>query len=126
MANAVFIIKPAGDGGRMFNLVSAEGQNLATSQIYTTVDACYGGIKSVSVNSGAPIEDQTLKKFKTLPYPKYEVYLDKSGEAYRFRLRAKNGMNVLASPAYKTKKACLAGIERIRENAYAKIIEADK
>lgn len=126
MANAVFIIKPAGDGGRMFNLVSVEGQNLATSQIYTTVDACYNGIKSVSVNSGAPIEDQTLKRFKTLPYPKYEVYLDKSGEAYRFRLRAKNGMNVLASPAYKTKKACLAGIERIRENAYAKIIETDK
>lgn len=125
-ANAVFIIKPAGNNGRMFNLVAADGQNLATSQIYTTADACYSGIKSVSVNSGAQTEDQTVKGFTSLPYPKYELYLDKSGEAYRFRLRAKNGMNILASPAYKTKKDCLAGIERIRENAYAKIIESDK
>jgi uncharacterized protein YegP (UPF0339 family) len=47
---------------------------------------------------------------------KFEVYQDKSGE-FRFRLRAGNGQNILSSEGYKTKKACLNGIESVRKNS---------
>lgn len=39
----------------------------------------------------------------------FEVYIDKAGE-YRFRLKAKNGQNILASEGYAQKQGCLNGI----------------
>ncbi|WP_371378569.1 YegP family protein [Thalassotalea aquiviva] len=47
---------------------------------------------------------------------KFEVYRDKANE-YRFRLKASNGQNILASEGYKAKASCLNGIESVKKNA---------
>jgi len=47
---------------------------------------------------------------------KFEVYKDKAGE-YRFRLKAANGQNILSSEGYKTKTACLNGVESVKKNS---------
>lgn len=47
---------------------------------------------------------------------KFEVYNDKKGE-FRFRLKAENGKNILASEGYKAKAACLNGIESVKKNS---------
>ncbi|MBO9474558.1 MULTISPECIES: YegP family protein [unclassified Shimia] len=47
---------------------------------------------------------------------KFELYTDKSGE-FRFRLKAGNGENILASEGYKQKASCENGIESVKKNA---------
>lgn len=47
---------------------------------------------------------------------KFEIYKDKAGE-FRFRLKASNGQNILASEGYKDKSACENGIASVRKNA---------
>lgn len=47
---------------------------------------------------------------------KFEVYKDKSGE-YRFRLKAVNGEPIASGEGYKTKAACLNGIESVKKSA---------
>lgn len=49
---------------------------------------------------------------------KFEVYKNKS-EEYRFRLKASNGQNILASEGYKTKASRDNGIEAVRKNSQA-------
>lgn len=47
---------------------------------------------------------------------KFEIYCDKAGE-HRFRLKAGNGENILASEGYSSKAACENGIESVRKNS---------
>ena len=47
---------------------------------------------------------------------KFEIYKDKRGE-YRFRLKASNGQNILASEGYKQKSSAKNGIESVKKNA---------
>lgn len=47
---------------------------------------------------------------------KFELYQDKAGE-YRFRLKAGNGENILASEGYKQKASAENGIASVRKNA---------
>jgi uncharacterized protein YegP (UPF0339 family) len=47
---------------------------------------------------------------------KFEVYKDKKGE-FRFRLKASNGQNILASEGYAKKPSCTNGIESVRKNS---------
>ncbi len=47
---------------------------------------------------------------------KFEVYKDKRGE-FRFRLKASNGQNILASEGYTSKSSCMNGIESVKKNA---------
>ncbi|MEL7538532.1 MAG: YegP family protein [Pseudomonadota bacterium] len=47
---------------------------------------------------------------------KFEIYKDKAGE-FRFRLKAGNGENILASEGYKAKSSCKNGIESVRKNS---------
>ena len=47
---------------------------------------------------------------------KFEVYQDKAGE-YRFRLKAGNGENILASEGYKAKASAMNGIESVKTNS---------
>ncbi len=47
---------------------------------------------------------------------KFEIYKDKA-EQFRFRLKASNGQNILASQGYKTKSGCINGIESVKKNA---------
>jgi uncharacterized protein YegP (UPF0339 family) len=47
---------------------------------------------------------------------KFELYKDKAGEI-RFRLKASNGQNILASEGYKQKSSAANGIESVKKNA---------
>ena len=47
---------------------------------------------------------------------KFEIYKDRGGE-FRFRLKAGNGQNILASEGYKAKSGCTNGIESVRTNS---------
>ena len=111
-----FVIKTA-KTGFMFNLKAGNGEVIATSEVYTTLDACRNGVTSVAKNAPvAALEDQTVEGFATEKNPKFEVYADKRGE-FRFRLKATNGQIIAVGEGYKAKPSCLNGIESIRKNA---------
>ena len=52
----------------------------------------------------------------------FEVYRDAAGE-YRFRLKAGNNEVIAVSEGYKSKAACLKGIESVKRNAAAEVVE---
>lgn len=120
-----FVVKEAANG-IMFNLKAGNGEVIATSEVYSSKDACLNGIESVKKNAAlANIEDQTVEGFESLKNPKFEVYLDKRGE-YRFRLIATNGQIISVGESYKAKAGCLNGIESIKKNApEAEVKEAE-
>ncbi len=114
------------NGGYRFNLTAANGQIIATSETYSTLDACKSGVESMRKNCLAHVEDQTKEDYETLTHPKYEVYRDKAGE-YRFRLKAKNGEIIATGEGYKSKDGCMKGIDSIGKNAPdAQIVEEEK
>ncbi|NHK26726.1 YegP family protein [Parvularcula flava] len=47
---------------------------------------------------------------------KFELYKDNAGE-FRFRLKAGNGENILASEGYKQKSSAENGIESVKKNS---------
>ena len=110
-----FVMK-ANNTGFRFNLLAGNGQVIAVSQNYTGESACLNGIESVRTSCAGPVENQTVENFEVLSNPKFEVYLDKSGE-YRFRLKASNGQIVATGEGYKQLSGCLSGIESIKNNA---------
>ena len=111
-----FVVKEVKTGFK-FDLKAANGEVIATSEVYTTEQGCLGGVESVRKNAvDAKLEDQTVENPETLTHPKYEVYQDKSGE-FRFRLKAKNGQNIGKSEGYKAKASCLNGIASVGKNA---------
>jgi len=103
--------------GFTFNLKAKNGEIIAVSQPYKSIESCKKGIRSVMKNSAvAALEDQTVEDYTPAKNPKFEVYNDAKGEA-RFRLRATNGQNICHGQGYSSKKSCLNGIESIRKNA---------
>lgn len=59
-----FVIKESKAGFR-FNLVAANGETIAASQVYKTASGCKNGIASVQKNAPvAAVENQTAKDFK--------------------------------------------------------------
>ncbi len=112
-----FVIKPAKSGGYVFNLKAGNGEIIANSEVYNSLDACKNGVQSVKTNApAAALEDQTVGGFTTEKNPKFEMYTDKAGE-FRFRLKAKNGQIIATGEGYKAKSGCKNGIESIRKNA---------
>lgn len=108
-----FEIKRAKDGRYVFNLYASNHVIVATSQIYSAASSAINGINSIIANAEkASVEDTTLKNTTVLPYPKWEIYMDK-GNQYRFRLYATNGSCVVHSQGYTTKASCKNGIESI-------------
>ena len=114
--SAKFEIKIAKNGEYMFNLYAVNGKIIATSETYTALHNCKGGIESIRANATAHIEDQTEEGYTELLCPKYEIFTDKE-EKFRFRLRASNGEIICASQGYTAKTSARAGIESIAENA---------
>ncbi len=110
-----FVIKKA-KSGMMFNLKASNGQVVATSEVYSSLDACKKGIASVQKNVGCPIEDQTVEGFEKQKNPKFEVYTDKGG-AFRFRLKSSNGQIIATGQGYKRRANCMKGIASIKKNA---------
>lgn len=118
-----FVISSA-KNGVMFNLKAGNGEIIATSQVYKSLDSCKNGVESVSKNAPiAPVEDQTVENYETKTNPKFEVYTDKA-EEYRFRLKARNGEIIAVGQGYKSKAGCMNGIESIKKNAVdAEVVE---
>ena len=118
-----FIIKKTNTGFN-FHLKAANGQTIATGEVYKELDTCHNGVQSVIKNAAAAnIEDQTVENFEELKHPKFELYKDKS-EQFRFRLKAKNGEVIAVSEAYTTKANCKNGINSVIKNVEdAKVIE---
>jgi len=111
-----FVIKEK-NGKYSFRLKAGNGEIIAASQMYKSLQTCKAGIQSVRNNAPvAGVEDQTKEGFEKQKHPKFEVYTDKAGE-FRFRLKAKNGQIVAASEGYTALKSCMNGIESVRKNA---------
>lgn len=120
-----FVIKHTKTGVK-FDLKAGNGEVIATSEVYSGLDACKAGIESVRKNAPiAAVEDQTVEGFATEKNPKFEIYVDKAGE-FRFRLTAKNGQTIAVSEGYKALASCKNGIESVKKNAPdAEIVEED-
>ena len=110
--------------GVKFDLKATNGQVIATSEVYTTMDACLNGIESVRKKAPvANVENQTEEGYEVQKHPKFEMYADKAGE-FRFRLKARNGEIIAVSEGYSAKAGCLNGIESVQKNApTAEIVE---
>jgi uncharacterized protein YegP (UPF0339 family) len=56
---------------------------------------------------------------------KFEIFKGKGGD-FRFRLKAANGKVICQGQGYKSREACVKGIESIKKNAArAAIVETD-
>jgi len=122
MSQGKFVWKATSSGKFHFSLVAANGQVISTSQTYNSKESCLNGMESVRKNADSNIEDQTVAGFAEISNPKYEVYTDKAGE-FRFRLKARNGENIIASEGYKTKASCINGINSVKNHAPDAIVE---
>ena len=111
-----FVIRETKTGIK-FDLKAANGEVVATSEVYASEKACRNGIESVKKNAPvANVEDQTVEGFAKEKCPKFEIYTDKAGEI-RFRLKATNGQIIAVSEGYKKMASCKNGIESVRKNA---------
>ena len=111
-----FVIKKTNTGVK-FDLKASNGQVIATSEVYNSMDACKNGIASVAKNAPvAAVEDQTVDGFATEKNPKFEIYKDKA-EEFRFRLKATNGQVIAVSEGYTTHANCVNGVESVKKNA---------
>ncbi|MBR2742778.1 MAG: YegP family protein [Clostridia bacterium] len=121
-----FVIKNTKTGIK-FDLKAGNGEVIATSEVYKSLNSCKKGIASVQKNAPkAAIEDQTVEGFAKEKHPKFEIYKDKAGE-FRFRLKATNGQIIAVGEGYKAMKGCVNGIESIKKNAAdAKVEIIDK
>ena len=116
-----FVIKQTAKGYK-FNLLAANGQVIAASEVYKTEAACRKGVQSVTVCAPtAHIADLTGEG-KTPPNPKFELYKDKADQ-YRFRLKARNGQIIAVSEGYTSRSACENGIDSVRKNAADATVE---
>ncbi|MDO4343303.1 MAG: YegP family protein [Eubacteriales bacterium] len=121
-----FVIRETATGIK-FDLVAGNGEPIGTSQVYASKATCKAGIESVKrVAPVAKMEDQTVENWEKVTNPKFEIYIDAAGEP-RFRLRAANGQEILASQAYSSKEACEKGIASVVKNApEAEVTEKEK
>ena len=117
-----FVIRMTNTGIK-FDLKAGNGEVIATSEVYSSPEACKKGIASVQKNAPvAAVENQTVEGYAVEKHPKFEVYTDKAGE-FRFRLKATNGQIIAVSEGYKAMASCMNGIESVKKNAEdAKIV----
>ncbi len=85
-------------------------------QFQSAVDNLCIRLKPILSQLNEVLGVQTSKGKRRAPSAKFEVYSDKSKQ-FRFRLRAANNEIIAVSEAYTTKKACMNGIESIKNNA---------
>jgi hypothetical protein len=116
-----FLINKIDEGFR-FDLKAANGENILSSQPYTSLASCKKGIESIRSNAPiAPVEDQTIEGFTTEKNPKFEIYEYRNGD-YRFRLKARNGEPIGTGQRYQSKAGCQNGIDSIKKNSVDAII----
>ena len=111
-----FVIRRTNTGIK-FDLKAGNGEVIATSEVYKSLNSCRNGAASVKKNAPiANLEDQTAEEYAKEKCPKFEMYIDKAGE-YRFRLKATNGQTIATTEGYSAKAGCLNGIDSVKRNA---------
>lgn len=111
-----FVIREVKSGIK-FDLKAGNGEVIATSEVYNSMEACKNGVASVQKNAPvAAVENQTVEGYAVEKHPKFEVYKDKAGE-FRFRLKATNGQVIAVGEGYKALAGCMNGIESVKKNA---------
>ena len=63
MASGKFILKKTASGAYRFNLLATNGQVIATSENYKSLENCKTGVESVRKNALAEVEDQTSQGY---------------------------------------------------------------
>ena len=117
-----FVIRTT-DTGVKFDLKAGNGEVIATSEVYSSLDACKNGVESVKKNAPvANVENQTVEGYAEQKHTKFEIYLDKAGE-YRFRMNATNGQIIAVSEGYTALAGCENGIESVKKNADSDVVE---
>ena len=111
-----FVIREVKSGIK-FDLKAGNGEVIATSEVYNSMESCKNGVASVQKNAPvAAVENQTVEGYAVEKHPKFEVYKDKAGE-FRFRLKATNGQIIAVGQGYKALAGCMNGIESVKKNA---------
>ncbi len=114
-----------------FHLKANNGQIIAVSQSYGTIESALRGIASIQKNAPiATIADSTTKEIVPdfvhrgiVQDPDFEIQCDSAGK-FRFHLRAANGEIIAASQSYLSRGSAEKGIASIKKNApTAKIID---
>ena len=103
-----FILKKSSNGKFMFNLKSANGQPILTSELYQEKTGALSGIESVKKNA--------------LNDANYERKTSSKSEPY-FVLKSTNGEVIGTSEMYSSKAAMENGIASVKENAPDATIE---
>lgn len=94
-----FIIKTRRNGEYQFNLKSANGEIILTSEGYTTKNNCRKGIASVRLNAG--INSRFVRK------------ISRYGKHY-FNLKAGNGRIIGTSEMYNSRAGMEKGVRAVR------------
>ena len=111
-----FVIKKVNTGLK-FDLYAGNGQDIVSSEVYSSRAAALRGIESIRKNAAsAHFLDLTGPEQSPQPNPKFELYRDRAGQ-YRFRLRSRNGKIIAVSDGYGAKAAALSGLDSVRKNA---------
>lgn len=105
-------------GGQFRFRIKASNENtVAHSQGYARKSGAKNGIEAViKIANEAETVDTTKKGTEylvTIGRPVFEVYRDNEGK-FRFRLRAANTSNILASQGYTSKENCFNGIKSVK------------
>lgn len=117
-----FVIRSVKSGTK-FDLKAANGEVIASSEVYESKKSALAGVSSTEKNAPiAAVENQTVADYVEEKHPKFEVYEDKGGE-YRFRLKAGNGQIIAVSEGYKALASCLKGIESVKKNVVGATVE---
>ncbi len=117
-----FVIRPVPTGFK-FDLQAANGQSIATSEVYRTRAACLRGLESVRRCAAGKIWD-TTQEAAPPSNPRFEIFRDRK-ELFRFRLRSRNGQIIAQSEPYTGKAACFDGIQSVMDNAPTALVIID-
>ena len=117
-----FVIRQVPTGFK-FDLHAENGESIAASEVYSARSGCLKGIEAVRRCAAlGRVADLTEEDTAVPSNPRMELYRDKR-EAFRFRLRARNGQIIAVSESYSSKSACLSGLESVISNAPTAEIE---
>ncbi len=90
---------------------------LGCADNHKTMGSARIGIESIrSVAADCRTEDRTQENVRAMRNPKFEIFRD-GNKKLRFRMKAKNGQQVLMSVPFKTPEDLYAAIEVIRNTA---------
>lgn len=96
-----YVISKAKDDENYFNLKATNGQTILSSQMYTSISACFNGIESVRTNCS---DDS-----------KYERKISSNDKQF-FILKASNGQIIGKSQMYESEEGMEKGIASVKSN----------